>query len=78
MILAHHPFLGCSYFDHVVVLLNCLQYTITYILLVGHKIGQSNICNKRKEENYFGIEDKGISEVTILEIKVKMKWNQWT
>jgi hypothetical protein len=36
---------------------------------VGHKFGQSNVCNQRRDEKHFRIEDKGISKVTILEIK---------
>ena len=36
---------------------------------MGHKFGQSNVCNQRREEKHFRIEDKGISKVTILEIK---------
>ena len=36
---------------------------------MGHKFGQSNVCNPRREEKHFRIEDKGISKVTILEIK---------
>jgi hypothetical protein len=41
---------------------------------VGHKVRQSKVCNKRREENHFGIEDKEISKVTILEIREEVNW----